>query len=104
MKTLKVAERVHGRSAEVAAKSTYQTASGKWIAEVDGAEFLRACLEVCHGVSDCRCEDLRVEADQDDDGKEYGILSMYPGYGLSLPSIKSSKQDGASPELRCRKY
>lgn len=75
MKTMKVAERVHGRQAEVQATSTYQTDSGKWVAEVEGTEFRRACFEVCHGIVDCRCEDLHIEADQDDDGKEYRILS-----------------------------
>lgn len=75
MKTLIVEERTNGRRAGLNAQATHQTDAGKWIAEVDGTEFRRACLEVCYGIDDCRCEDLRVEADQDDDGKEYRVLS-----------------------------
>ena len=75
MKTLIVKENVHGRKTEVSASTTYQTDSGKWIAEVEGAEMRRACLDLCSGIKDCSCDNLHVEADQDDDGKEYKILS-----------------------------
>jgi len=75
MKALIVKENVHGRKTEVTAKTTYQTDFGNWVAEVDGAEIRRACLELCSGINDCSCEDLHIEADQDDDGKEYSMLS-----------------------------
>lgn len=75
MKTLKVEEKLHGRRAEVTAKSTYETASGQWTAEVEGTEFRRVCRELCGGIEGCTCADLHIEADQDDDGKEYTILS-----------------------------
>lgn len=75
MKTLVIAERFHGRKTEVNAKTTYQTDSGKWTAEVEGTEFRRACLDLCSGIENCTCADLHIEADQDDDGKEYSILS-----------------------------
>ena len=75
MKTLIVKENIHGRKTEVTAQKTYQTESGKWVAEVDGSEYRRACVDLCSGINDCTCEDLHIEADQDDDGKEYRILS-----------------------------
>ena len=75
MKTMTVREVSRGRKTKVKAKTTYRTASGEWIAEVDGTEFLQACSYVCQGVSDCVCENLEVQADQDDDGKEYRVLS-----------------------------
>ena len=75
MKTLIVKDNIHGRRTEVNAKTTYQTDFGKWIAEVDGTEIRRACFDLCDGIKDCTCEDLHIEADQDDDGKEYRILS-----------------------------
>ena len=74
MKTLRI-RNVRGRAKNVIAKTTYQTASGKWIAEVDGEEFHEACTDLCKGIKDCSCENLHVEADQDDDGKEYSVLS-----------------------------
>lgn len=75
MKTLIVEEKFNGRKTEINTKNTYQTDSGKWTAEVDGTEFNRACLDLCSGIKDCNCEDLHVMADQDDDGKEYTVLS-----------------------------
>ena len=75
MKTLIARENIQGRKTEIIAQTTYPTNSGKWIAEVDGTEFRRACLDLCHGIKDCTCGDLHIEADQDDDGKEYSILS-----------------------------
>ncbi len=74
MKTLKVKDNIHGRITKVNANKTYQTKSGEWVAEVDREEFDHACYDLCHGINDCTCEDLHVEADQDDDGKEYSIL------------------------------
>jgi hypothetical protein len=75
MKTMTVREGSRGRKTTVNAKTTYQTASGEWVAEVDGTEFRRACYDVCQGVRDCVCENLQVQADLDDDGKEYRVLS-----------------------------
>lgn len=75
MKTLIVKETMYGRTAQLIARTTYQTHYGNWIAEVDEAEFRHACLDLCQGIDGCTCDDLRVEADQDDDGKEYKILS-----------------------------
>lgn len=74
MKTMTVREVSHGRKTTVNAKTTYQKFSGEWIAEVDGAEFNRACSYVCQGVDNCICENLEVQADLDDDGKEYKVL------------------------------
>lgn len=37
---------IHGRKTEVIARTTYQTVSGEWIAEVDGNEL--NSNEVCH--------------------------------------------------------
>ncbi len=75
MKTMTVREGSHGRKTTVTAKKTYQRSSGEWVAEVDGTEFLQACSYVCQGVKDCSCEKLHVQADLDDDGKEYKVLS-----------------------------
>lgn len=75
MKRMTVRERSRGRKTKITAKRTYQTASGKWVADVDRTEFLHACTEVCQGVKDCACENLHVQADQDDDGKEYKVSS-----------------------------
>jgi hypothetical protein len=73
MKTLTVKENSQGRTATVNARTTYQTKSGEWIAEVDEKEFSEACFDVCQDIKGCRCENLHVEADQDDDGKKYSI-------------------------------
>ena len=75
MKTLIIKDNTHGRITKVNARSTSQTKSGKWIAEVDKTQFDRACYDLCQGIKDCSCENLHVEADQDDDGKEYNILT-----------------------------
>ena len=75
MKTLIVKENIHGRHTEVTAKTTYQTASGEWIAEVDGREMKRACRDLYRGLKECTIEDLHIEAAEDDDGKEYRILT-----------------------------
>lgn len=75
MKTMTVREGSRGRKTKVTAKTTYQTTSGEWVAEVDGIEFQQACSYVCQGIEDCVCENLHVQADQDDDGKEYRVLN-----------------------------
>ena len=75
MKTLTVRDNIHGRHTEISAKTTYQAASGEWIAEVDDKEMRRACYELYRGVKECRIEDMHIEAAQDDDGKEYTILT-----------------------------
>ena len=77
MKTLIVKDNIHGKTTKLDARETYQTRSGKWIAEVDGTEYYHACSYLCQGIEDCHCDDLHVEADQDDDGKEYSILTTY---------------------------
>lgn len=74
MKTMTVREKKHGRVTKVNAKTTYQTESGKWVAEVDEAEMRKACGDLCSGLNECSCEDLHVEADLDDDGKEYKVV------------------------------
>lgn len=74
MKTMTVREVSHGRKTTINAKTTYQIFSGEWIAEVDGNEFNQACSYVCQGVDNCICENLEVQADLDDDGKEYKVL------------------------------
>ena len=73
MKTLIVKENSQGRITKVKAQNTYQTKSGEWVAEVDETEFGQACLDVCRDVGGCTCENLHVEADQDDDGTEYSV-------------------------------
>lgn len=75
MKTLVIKNDIHGTRAEVNARTTYETDFGQWVAEVDGSEMRGACLKLCP-MQDCVCEGLRGEADQDDDGKEYRILSI----------------------------
>jgi len=74
MKTL-IMRNARGRTRKVNAESTYQTSSGKWMAEVEGTEFRQACDYLCKGIKDCSCEDLHVQTDQDDDGKEYRVVS-----------------------------
>lgn len=75
MKTMTVREDSRGRKIKVSAKKTYRTASGEWVAVVDGTEFRQACSYVCQGITDCAWEKLHVQADLDDDGKEYKVLS-----------------------------
>lgn len=75
MKTLIVKDNVYGRETKVNATKTYQTDFGDWVAEVDPQALHRACDILCQGIEDCTCDDLHVEADQDDDGKEYSIRS-----------------------------
>ena len=75
MKTMTVREISRGRKTKLNAKTTYQTDSGEWVAEVDGREFRQACSDVCQDIRDCACERLHVQADLDDDGKEYKVLS-----------------------------
>ena len=75
MKTLIAKDNIHGRQTEVIAKTTYQTVSGEWVAEVDEKEFHRACHKLYRGLKECSLEDMHIEAAQDDDGKEYRILS-----------------------------
>lgn len=74
MKTMTVRENVHGRKTKVHAKKTYQKGLlGQWVAEVDETEMKDACDVLCRGIKDCTCDDLHVEADLDDDGKEYRL-------------------------------
>ncbi len=75
MKTMTVREGSHGRKTKVNAKKTYRDDSGEWVAVVDETEFRQACSYVCQGVNDCACENLQVEADLDDDGKEYRVVN-----------------------------
>jgi hypothetical protein len=75
MKTMTVRERSRGKKTKVNAKTTYRSASGEWVAEVDGIEFRQACSSLCQGIEDCACENLQVQADLDDDGTEYKVLS-----------------------------
>ena len=74
MKTMTVREGSRGRKTKINAATTYQTASGEWIAEVEGTEFRDACSVLCRGINGCTCENLHVQADLDDDGKEYRVL------------------------------
>jgi hypothetical protein len=75
MKEMTVREESRGKMTKVSARKTYQSGSGEWVAEVDGNEFQEACTYVCQDVQDCVCEKLHVEADLDDDGKQYRVLS-----------------------------
>ena len=75
MKTMTVREGSRGRKTKVNAKSTYRAASGEWVAVVDGIEFRLACSYVCQGIRNCAWENLHVQADLDDDGKEYRVSS-----------------------------
>ena len=75
MKTMTVREVSRGRKTKVNAKATYQTTSGEWVAEVDRTEFSQACSYVCQDIRDCSCKKLQIQADLDDDGKEYRVLS-----------------------------
>ncbi len=76
MKTMTIRECSRGRKTKVKAKKTYRDASGDWVAVVDGKEFHQACTYVCNGIKDCVWENLQVQADLDDDGKEYKVLSQ----------------------------
>jgi hypothetical protein len=73
MKTMTVREDSRGRKTKINAKTTYRSASGEWVAVVDGIAFRQACSYVCQGIKDCFCENLHVQADLDDDGKEYRV-------------------------------
>jgi hypothetical protein len=75
MKTMTVREGSRGRKTKVNAKKTFRDASGEWVVVVDGTEFCQACSYVCQGIKDCVWENLHVQADLDDDGKEYRVLS-----------------------------
>lgn len=75
MKTLIVKDNTHDRATQVQAKRTYQTKSGKWVAEVDQGEFDQARNDLCQDIKDCTLDNLHVEADVDDDGTEYTISS-----------------------------
>jgi len=75
MKTMTVREDSYGRKAKINAKTVYQMVSGDWVAEVDKNDFQQACDEVCKGVENCACENLRVQTDLDDDGREYTVLT-----------------------------
>ena len=79
MKTMRVRDNIQGKTTKVKARKTYQTKSGKWIAEVDEAEFNEACLDVCRNVKGCKCDNLHVEADLDDDGKVYRVSTRPSG-------------------------
>ena len=76
MKTLILKRDMMGKSAKVSAQNTYETTFGQWVAEVDGEEMDHACDLLCEGITDCSCENLHAQADQDDDGKEYRIKSV----------------------------
>jgi hypothetical protein len=76
MKTLVITHDIYGTRAAVNARTTYETDFGKWIAEVDATEVSRACDMLCRGIKNCTCENLHGEAVQDDDGKEYIIMSI----------------------------
>ncbi len=65
-----------GRMAEVNAQKTYETFSGKWVAEVKKSEIQDACLVLCRGIENCSCENMHGEVDLDDDGKEYRLVSI----------------------------
>ena len=52
-----------------------------FIAEVNGTALNQACFDMCQGIKDCNCEDLHVETAQDDDGKEYAMLTSYSESG-----------------------
>lgn len=75
MKTMTVREVSRGRKTKIHARATYQTTSGEWVAEVDGTELRQACFYVCQGIVGCLCKNLQIQADLDDDGKEYRVLS-----------------------------
>ena len=75
MKTMIVREDSRGRKTKVKAKTTYRADSGEWVAVVDETEFLEACSYVCEGIRDCVYKHLHVQADLDDDGKEYTVLT-----------------------------
>jgi hypothetical protein len=76
MKTMTVREVSRGRKTKVTAQTTYQTTTGEWVAVVDRAEFREACSYVCQGINNCAIEKLQIQADEDDDGKEYRVLSQ----------------------------
>jgi len=75
MKTMTVREKSCGKKTKINAKKTYRESSGQWVAVVDRTEFRQACSYVCKGVKDCVWENLHVQADLDDDGKEYKVLT-----------------------------
>ncbi len=75
MKTMTIREKSSGKKTKINAKKTYRAASGEWVAVVDGTEFSQACSYVCQGVKNCIWENLHVQADLDDDGKNYKILT-----------------------------
>ena len=75
MKTMTVRECSHGKKIKINAKTTFRAASGDWVAVVDETEFRKACSYVCQGVIDCAWENLQVQADLDDDGKEYKVVT-----------------------------
>ncbi|MCK9293588.1 MAG: hypothetical protein M0P70_00765 [Desulfobulbaceae bacterium] len=76
MKTLIITHDIYGTRAEVNARTTYETDFGEWIAEVDATEIRSACDELCRGIKNCSCETVHGAAAQDDDGKEYRILTI----------------------------
>ncbi|MEW6518870.1 MAG: hypothetical protein AB1461_05615 [Thermodesulfobacteriota bacterium] len=75
MKTLIITHDIHGTRTEVNAKTTYETDFGRWVAEVDATEMRKACDALCRGIKNCTCDSLRGEGAEDDDGKEFSILS-----------------------------
>lgn len=50
MKTMTVRKGSGDRKTKVNVRTTYQTASGGWIAEVDDTEFRQACSDVCQNI------------------------------------------------------
>lgn len=75
MKTMIVREGSCGRNTTISARKTYRDASGTWVAVVDRKEYRQACSYVCQGIKECVWGNLHVHADQDDDGKEYTVLT-----------------------------
>lgn len=74
MKRMTLREVSQGRKIKIHAKKTYRSNSGDWIAEVDEKEYRKACSFVCQGVINCVWDELQVQADLDDDGKEYKVV------------------------------
>lgn len=75
MRTMTIRELSSGRKTTITARKTYRSRAGEWVAEVDGSEYQKACSYVCEGVDNCVYENLQVQVDIDDDGKEYKVVS-----------------------------
>ena len=75
MRTMTVREDTGGRKTKVTARKTFRRASGEWVALVDENEFRKARDYVCQGIKNCTLQHLHVQADLDDDGKEYMVVN-----------------------------